>query len=272
MSDRVEGALYYEALGPRSAPPVLFIHPNPMDNSCWLFQMAHFSTWFRCVAVDLPGYGRSPASRPGLTVTDIADACWAALEIESAAPSVLVGCSVGSYVAQHMYHRRPDRVSALVLCGAGWRARKSFPARRIAEYREHGVGHRYNYTLQDFAEPFRSSPLAHWFAELFTERNDHAHLESIIRNFEALEPPDPEWLQTSLHAPVLILSGEHDPTGEGAPALQQRLPDAELITIPGAGHACHMEQPWRFDREMASFLERRGLLPEGSVSRGPESR
>jgi pimeloyl-ACP methyl ester carboxylesterase len=263
VTARITGDLYYEAAGPRGCPPMLFIHPNPMDNSCWLFQMAHFSTWFRCVAVDLPGYGRSPASSPGLTVVDLADACWAVLDRESDAPAVLVGCSVGSYLAQHMYHRRPNQVAAVVLCGAGWRPTKTFPARRIAEYREHGVAHRYGYTLQDFAEPFRSGPLATWFARLFTERNDHADLSSIVRNFEALEAPDPEWLHQHLRVPVLILSGEHDPTHVAAPALAQRLPDAELITIDGAGHACHVEQPWRFDQEMVSFLRRRSLLPPG---------
>jgi pimeloyl-ACP methyl ester carboxylesterase len=262
----IDGPLYYEALGPRDASPMLFIHPNPMDGSCWLFQTTHFATWFRCIALDLPGYGRSPASRPGLTMTDLADACWNALDNEVSGPAVLFGCSIGSYIAQHMYHRRPDGVSAVVLCGAGWRAAKAFPARRIKQYREHGLAYRYEYTLEDFAEPFRDSPLAHWFARLFVERNDCADLESIVRNFEALEPPDPEWLQRDLRAPVLIVSGEHDPTREAAPALRERLPDAEWVTLPGAGHACHMEQPWHFDELVTGFLRRRGIFPDRSTS------
>ena len=32
-----------------------FVHPNPMDQSCWIFQLAHMSTWFRCIAIDMPG-------------------------------------------------------------------------------------------------------------------------------------------------------------------------------------------------------------------------
>jgi pimeloyl-ACP methyl ester carboxylesterase len=43
--------------------------------------------------------------------------------------------------------------------------------------------------------------------------------------------------------------------------LQARLPDAELVVLEGAGHACYIEQPWRFDAEMSAFLRRRNMLP-----------
>jgi pimeloyl-ACP methyl ester carboxylesterase len=59
---------------------------------------------------------------------------------------------------------------------------------------------------------------------------------------------------------VLILSGSEDPTGVAAPALHARLPDSELVVLDGAGHACHVEQPWRFDAETLEFLRRRGVL------------
>ena len=55
----------------RAGPVMAFVHPNPMDQSCWIFQMAHMSTWFRCIAIDIPGYGRSPKATSGLTMDDI---------------------------------------------------------------------------------------------------------------------------------------------------------------------------------------------------------
>jgi pimeloyl-ACP methyl ester carboxylesterase len=59
---------------------------------------------------------------------------------------------------------------------------------------------------------------------------------------------------------VLILSGSEDPTGAAAPALQARLPDARLVVLEGAGHACYIEQPGRFDAEMSEFLRARGAV------------
>ena len=39
MAEHIDGPLYYEAMG-KSGPVMAFVHPNPMDQSCWIFQMA----------------------------------------------------------------------------------------------------------------------------------------------------------------------------------------------------------------------------------------
>jgi pimeloyl-ACP methyl ester carboxylesterase len=253
---------------------MVFVHPNPMDSSSWLFQLAHFSTWFRCIAVDLPGYGRSPAADEGLTMEEVATAVWDAVDaVTERRPAVVVGCSVGAHVAQRMYHLRPDETEAAILVGGGWRAVKDFVPRRVADYREHGLGFRHGHTLHGFSGSFADAPLADWFATMFAERNPTADLDTIVRMFKALGVPDPEWLQADLHAPVLIISGELDRGHDAAEALRARLPNARLVTIEGAGHACHMEQPWAVDAQMIRFL--RGLghehLPDGDRSpRAPE--
>lgn len=79
MADHIEGPLYYERMG-RTGPPVVFVHPNPMDQSCWLYEMAHLSTWYRCIAIDIPGYGRSPGGANEMTRSDMAQACWEAVD------------------------------------------------------------------------------------------------------------------------------------------------------------------------------------------------
>ena len=53
MANNIDGPLYYERMG-RSGPLMAFVHPNPMDQSCWIFQMAQLSTWYRCMR----GYDR----------------------------------------------------------------------------------------------------------------------------------------------------------------------------------------------------------------------
>ena len=67
MAAHIEGPLYYERMG-RVGPVMAFVHPNPMDQSCWIFQVAHVTTRYRCIAIDIPGYGRSPKATPGLTM------------------------------------------------------------------------------------------------------------------------------------------------------------------------------------------------------------
>jgi 3-oxoadipate enol-lactonase len=256
---RIHGPLFSQVMGPEDGPPMVFVHPNPMDWTSWIYQMAHFSTWYRCIAVDLPGYGRSPTAADGLTMDDVAAAVWDAVDrATDRRPAVLVGCSVGSTVAQRMYHQRPAETDAVVLVGGGWRPVREFVPRRIADYREHGLDFRYGHSLYGLSDDFAATPLAHWFAGMFTERNATSDVDTVIRLFEALGPADPDWLHAGLRAPVLIVSGQLDRGADTAGALHERLPDSRLATIAGAGHACYMEQPWAFDRLVIRFLRERG--------------
>ena len=144
-----------------------------MDQSCWIFQMAHLSTWYRCISIDIPGYGRSPKGAAGLSMDDMAEAsaCWEA--VDDALPgetAILVGCSTGSAISPFMYHQRPDRTAAMILTGTGYSPGKEFAQRRIDAYTANGVDYRWRYTFEDLSPAFRATPLAHFFANLFAER------------------------------------------------------------------------------------------------------
>jgi len=261
MAHHIEGPLYYERMG-RTGPIIAFVHPNPMDQSCWIFQMAHFSTWFRCIAIDIPGYGRSPRAQAGLTMDDMAEACWEA--IDAALPgesAILVGCSVGSAILPFMYHQRPRTTPAIIMSGTGYNPGKEFAQRRIESYTKNGIGFRWAYTFEDLSPAFRATPLAHYFAELFAERNDSADLETILHQFRALAKPEPSGFFEGIACPTTILTGSEDGAHQSAFALQARIPNCELKVLPGAGHACQIEQPWLFDRFMIEFLTTHGLFP-----------
>ena len=265
MASHIDGPLYYERLG-REGPVMAFVHPNPMDQSCWLYQMARFSTWYRCIAIDIPGYGRSPKATAGLTMQDIAQGCWEAIDEafgnkEGGETAILVGCSVGSITLPHMFHHRPHKTAALILSGTGYNPKKEFAPARIEDYRREGVDYRWNYTFQDLSPAFRAGPLAHYFAELFTERNDRADVETIIHQFRAIAQPEPEGHFERIACPTIILTGSEDGAHQSSFALQKRIPHCALRTLPGAGHACYMEQPWLFDRFMIEFLKANGLFP-----------
>jgi pimeloyl-ACP methyl ester carboxylesterase len=260
MAQHILGPLYYERMG-RVGDIVMFVHPNPMDQSCWLFQMAHLSTWYRCIAVDIPGYGRSPKATPGLTMTDLAEACWEAIDdaFPSGERAILVGCSVGSSILPYMHHLRPNKTAAMVLSGTGYVPGKEFAKRRIEAYTANGIDYRWPYTFEDLSPSFRASPLARYFAELFTERNATADLQSILYQFEAMQRNDADDHYDRIKCPTIILTGTEDSAHASALELKQRIPECELKIIPGAGHACQIEQPWLFDSYMLDFLRRHGL-------------
>jgi pimeloyl-ACP methyl ester carboxylesterase len=266
MAPRIEGDLYYEVMG-RSGPAMVFVHPNPLDQSAWLYQLTHFSTWYRCVTVDIPGYGRSPTSRQGVTLSDMAIAVWEAVDrAVGTEAAILVGSSAGSAIVQQMYHEDPARTLALVLSATGyspdgdpeWRAIR---ASYIDGYRQQGPAYRSQFGRAVLSEAFRDTPLAQYLLDILLERNNLVDVPSIVRQFEALERPRGPQFFTSLACPALILSGTEDMAHPRASKLQEMMPNSELRTLPGAGHACHLEQPWLFDTYMLEFLRRQNLFP-----------
>ena len=144
---------------------MVFVHPNPMDSSCWIYQMAHFSTWYRTIGIDLPGYGRSPRAAAGVTMEEIADACWEAVDRVTDEPAILVGCSVGAWLAPYMAHLRPGQVVAMVLTGVGYSPDKEFARRRIASYAEQGVAFRREHTYAVLSRSFGQTPMAAYLAD-----------------------------------------------------------------------------------------------------------
>jgi pimeloyl-ACP methyl ester carboxylesterase len=219
----------------RTGPVIAFIHPNPMDQSCWIFQMTHLSTWYRCIAIDIPGYGRSPKADAGLTMSDMAQACWEAIdETMPGESAILAGCSVGSSIAPFMYHQRPNKTAALVLSGTGYNPTKEFTKRRIDNYTANGIDYRWAYTFEDLSPAFRTTPMAHFFANLFTERNDHpdrqrgrqpserlraqgAHYQLRIKNIAGSRPRLPA-------GAALVIRSFHDRISFQARPIPRRIP------------------------------------------------
>lgn len=164
-----------------------------------------------------------------------------------------------------MHNHRPQRTAALIMCGTGYNPKKEFIPPRIEAYKEHGISYRWGYTFEDFSPAFRSTPMAHFFADLFAERNAFGDVDTIITQFEAYRQPEPDGHHAKVACPAIIISGSEDNTHRTAFALQKRIAGCELKTIYGAGHACQIEQPALFNRYMIEFLTAHGLFPAATV-------
>ena len=104
------------AVGPANAPAIVFLHGTRLTRAQWLPQVRRLSDRFRCIAVDLPGHG-ARAGEP-FTMAGASDAVVAAIEAEApAGRAVIVGLSLGGYVAIETAERCPERVAGLVLAG-----------------------------------------------------------------------------------------------------------------------------------------------------------
>jgi pimeloyl-ACP methyl ester carboxylesterase len=103
--------------------------------------------------------------------------------------------------------------------------------------------------------------MAHFFADLFADRNVFGDVDTIITQFQAYQQPEPEGHHAKVACPAIIITGSEDNTHRTAFALQKRIAGCELKVLYGAGHACQIEQPALFNRYMIEFLTAHGLFP-----------
>lgn len=276
MPAQIEGALHTHRTGV-DGPVMLFVHPNPYDGSAWMYQLAHLASWYRCVAVDLPGFGRSPKAWPGLTLDGLADACWDAVDaVDSEGKAIVVGCSIGSPIVARMERRRPERTGAVVISGTGhWETAdyQALLSDLIETYEEEGVGYRLRFAHHDLSAVFRATPLGHFIVDQLLSRDAFVDIPSVQLELRALIEENTQDFYSSLAAPAIILTGTEDGSHDRAVELWKRTNDLEIGILPGAGHACQLEQPWLFDQLLLDFLDRHGLGPAavGGLRSAPDS-
>ena len=106
----------YAIDGPDDGPRIVFVHSTRLCRTMWRAQMDDLCDTYRVVALDLPGHGRL-ADRP-FTLSDASDEVATAIEEAGGGHAVVVGLSLGGYVAMDLAGRRPELVRGLVLSGA----------------------------------------------------------------------------------------------------------------------------------------------------------
>ena len=260
MARHIPGPLYHEQQG-KIGLPMVFLHSTPDDNRLWLFQTAHFSTWYRCIAVDLAGYGRSPAPQEGVRMADQAAAVWELLDTISDGPVIVQGNSMGSEVAMHMADQQPERMLCMILSGCGYLPDiREIQLKGKEAYRAEGIARRRGAVLFHFHEKLRGAPLVQYYADMVCGLSNAGTLESVILMNQALADASPD-LYPRIKVPTLIIIGGDDFTLDGATKLQSFIEGAELVVMPGAGHANCFEQPWDYDRLAIAYLKKRGLFP-----------
>ncbi len=101
---------------PDGSPTIVFLHGTRLTGAQWSVQVTALEGEFRCLTPDLFGHG-SAADRP-FTLSGAAEAIAERIRADGHGPAIIVGLSLGGYVAMELAARWPERVAGLVLAGA----------------------------------------------------------------------------------------------------------------------------------------------------------
>jgi pimeloyl-ACP methyl ester carboxylesterase len=250
----------FESAG--QGPAVVFLHPFPFDRSVWADQLAAVAAaGFRGLAPDLPGFGETPLPGDREPSLDLyVDAVVGLMDGLSIDRAVVVGLSMGGYVALAMAGRVPSRVAGLVL--ADTRATADAPTAKAARVvtmglvRSQGVGALADRLLPGLLAPEASSELRSRLRAVAARQPVPGVVAALQAMRDRHDASDTLSALMALRVPVLVLVGEHDavtPPDEGR-ALAAAIPGARFALVPAAGHLAQVENPADFDAALLGFL------------------
>lgn len=250
--------IYYEVSG--EGFPFVLVHANPFDHNLWMYQISHFSTYFKVIAVDIRGYGRSDKPTSKFTLKDMANDVLGVCRDDGIREAILGGVSVGSGIALLLGLDHPEMFKSLILVGGSSGGGDRIQS-RIDGYTNIGVERYHIQHLEELVAPeFPKTKLGKYLLRTFVERDPWLSGESIAQIFRARATTDITPRLSSLRIPTLVINGEYDnslPAGRKTASL---IPGAIHRVLPKTGHACCIEDPAGFDALVCEFLKSQGLM------------
>ena len=213
-------------------------------------------------SLDNRGTGRSTRGLADLSIELLAEDTASAIEALGR-PAIVVGYSMGGYIAQLLALSRPDLVTQLVLLGTspGGPRAVPVPAQTLKVWLDAA-----DQPPEEYAR--RTMPLS--FSEGWPQSHSEEY-EKVIQARLTYPTPGEIWreqyracerfLQTGaqtaqISVPTLVIHGGADrvlPPANGR-AIARMLPTAPYRELPDAGHLLHLEQPDIIAAEVRRFV------------------
>lgn len=240
--------------------PIVFIHAFPLNQTMWDEQVAALKNRYRVITLDLRGFGHSDAPPGPYSMDQLAADVRGLLSLLDIDQAVLVGLSMGGYIALAFYRNYPDAVRALVL--ADTRASADTHEARSRRINSAAIAEKEgSAAIADDMVPLLLGPTSLETRPLIVERiremiraNSPHGIAGAQRGMSIRR--DSTYILPGFDSPVLIIVGSEDALTppEEAENLRSGIPGARMCIIANAGHLSNLEQPDRFNEELIAFL------------------
>lgn len=240
--------IYYEVHGD-AGPVILLSHGYSSSSGMWKGQIEPLSKAHKLVIWDMRGHGDSdyPADQAQYTeeatVADMA----ALLDHAGAKTAIVGGLSLGGYMSLAFNASHPDRVRALLIIdtGPGYKndvARDGWNQNALktaARYEKEGLTALGGASAERATAQHRNAEgLARAARGMLTQKN--------ARVIESLP---------GIKVPAIVVVGAKDaPFLAASDYMTTKIPGAEKVVIPDAGHAANIDQPAAFNAAVTAFI------------------
>ena len=238
--------------------PLLFLHPGHpagrIDPSARIVES--LAQKMRVIAPTHPGFGMTQAPAKLTTIDDLAYLYLDLMEEMDLRDCVVVGASLGGWIAAEMAVKTTERISHLVLVDSVGIKAGERESRDIADI--------YAVTDRQLAELVYADPKS---MARDVKALPEAELTLMARAREAtgryawtpyMHDPKLKGRLHRIRIPTLVLWGAADLVArpEYGRSLAAAIPGAQFETIEGAGHFPHLEQPDALARRIMDFVGR----------------
>ena len=254
--------------------PVVFIHGLGGCWQNWLENLPRFAESHRAIALDLPGFGRTPMPDEPISITffaRIVDHFCEALDLGRVS---LVGNSMGGFTAAETAIRHPERVDDLVLVDAAGISSATIAKHPLGERFARGVLSRGQKNPPPDMSRLLKRPgliaLAMGFVaryptlisrDVLAEQLLSVGAPGFQDSFDAIIAYDFRDRIGEISCPTLILQGAEDilvPLGD-AHQYAEAIEGGEMVVFDDTGHVPMLERPVDFNNAVIEFIDRVGI-------------
>lgn len=221
-------ALHYIVRG--EGFPLILLHGNGEDGSCFAKQIDAFAKHARVFAVDTRGHGKSPRGAAPFTISQFADDLKDFLDEHSIEKADILGFSDGGNIAMQFALRHPKRVRKLVLNGANLNPGGIKPMEQLLICMGYGM------------------------VCLIVKLNKKVVAKKELLGLMVTQPHvKPEEL-AAVECPTLIVAGTRDMVRHGhTMEIHRAIAGSELAIVPG-DHFVAAKNSAEFNRRVVGFL------------------
>lgn len=247
-----------DVAGPDDGRPIVFLHGAMFTRKLWLPQLRGLSDEFRTIAPDLPGHGAR--AHETIRMDSAIELVEETIEAQAGGSAVLVGLSLGGYVATEYAYRNPTDVDGLVLTGASANPVGGMETLTRAVGRLARLA-----TRPDVGERAVERLGKRWVRNRDLPPDiEREIIEAGIypRQFGEAEPAvageDFRARLSTYPGPTMILNGENDKImrrGERDHAGAAR--DGRAEVLADVGHICNLHRPTTYTARLRNFLRQR---------------
>ncbi len=236
-------------------PALVFLHYWGGSSRTWREVTNRLGSSNRCVAYDQRGWGDSgndPRIKHSLNL--LASDCLALVQALALERYVLVGQSMGGKVVQLLASTQPEGLAGVILVAPAPPNPQMLPP-EAHEVQKHAYDNAE--TVAGAIDFLSERPLSEALRTQVVEDSLRGSAAAKYGWPNEVQMEDVAGATESIRVPTMILAGEKDrerPLSAQRSEVVSRIPGAELVVIPGAGHLLPLEAPEEVATAIRTFL------------------